>query len=428
MKNAIGIASAVVGAIALTGCGGGSASRTPRASTPPLSADQNKQLAMELASETLVAAARFDGNVSGNLTASDASVDAFNISVLTDSAFSPLAVTTQTFFCSSPDPTTVDTGKGSLIITRDDKDPAGRSTGDAVTTTFNSCVQFGQTLNGTRANVINTLTGTPFAVAPWTVDTTRTTDLTSAGANRTTVEKSSSSVKVSSPDNLVTTQIVSGNATTITTGSGAAGVARTQTFTVKTVTDLNTFTSVKEFDIKSSTDGGATRALVTIEPLRGGMGGPPDSGILEIKETDTVAGVNRVVRVTAQADGSAKVEIDNNGDGTIDTTVTTSWFAVIGIGVGACPAASCDLPAASLPVFNGAPIPTAGSNSPVSPVPPVTTPPGSGFTPPPGGFTPPPGGFTPPPGGFTPPGTGVVPPSATTNAGTTTTTNTQTES
>lgn len=418
MKNAIAIVSSVVSAIALSGCGGGSTSRTPRASTPPVSAEQTKQIAMELAGETLVAAARFDGNVSGNVTASDATVDAFNISVLTDSAFSPLAVTTQTFFCSSPDPATVDTGNGSLTITRDDKDPAGRSTGDTVTTTFNSCVQFGQTLTGTRANAINTLTGTPFAVAPWTVDTTRTTDLTSAGANRTTVEKSSSTVKVSSPDNLVTTQNISGNATTTTTRTGAASVARTQTFTIKTVTDLNTFTSIKELDIKSSTDAGATRSLVTIEPLKGGMGGPPDSGILEIKETDTAAGVNRVVRVTAQADGSAKVEIDNNGDGTIDTTVTTSWFAVIGIGVGACPAASCDLPVANLPVFNGAPIPTPGSGSPVSPVPPVTTPPGSGFTPPPGGFTPPPGGFTPPGSGFSPP--------ATTIPGTTTNTNTQT--
>lgn len=422
MKKITAIATVVIGGLVLANCGGGSTTRTTKTSTPATSADQIKQISLEIAGDVLVSAARFDGNASGNLTSNDATVDAYNVNVLTDIAFSALVVTTDTFFCSSPDPANVDTGNGSITITRDDKDPAGRSAGDTVTTKFNNCVQFGQTLNGTRSNSVDALTGTPFAVAPWSLSTTRSTDMTSAGTNRSTVEKSTSTVKVSSPDNLVNTQNVTGEGTTTTTRGTAAPVTRNQKFTINTVTDLNTFTTKKDLDIQSSTDTGATRSVKTVQPLQGSMGGPPDSGVLEIKEVDAAAGVNRLVRVTAQPNGQAQVEIDNNGDGTIDTTVTTSWFAVIGIGVGSCPAASCDLPAANLPVFNGAPIPSSGSGRPVSPVPPVTTPPtGGGFTPPPGGFTPPPGGFTPPPGGFVPPGTTTIP-----GTGTTTNTNTQT--
>lgn len=420
MNKITAIATVVLGGLALANCGGGSTTRTTK-TTPSSPTDaQLKQIALDTAGDSLVTAARFDGNASGNLTSNDATVDAFNVSALTDIAFSALAITTETFFCSSPDPTNVDTGKGSITITRDDKDPAGRSTGDTVTSTFNNCVQFGQTLSGTRSNAIVELTGTPFAVAPWSLTTTRTTDMTSTGTDRSTVEKSDSTVKVSSPDNLINTQNVTGKGTTTTTRGTAAPITRSQTFTLNTVTDLNTFTTKKDLDIQSTSGAGATRSVKTLQTLEGGMGGAPDSGVLEIKEVDAAAGVNRLVKVTAQPNGQAQVEIDANGDGTIDSTVTTSWFAVIGIGVGSCPTANCDVPVANLPVFNGAPFPTPGSGTPVSPVPPVTTPPpgGGGFIPPPGGFTPPPGGFTPPPGGFVPPGTTTTRPDTNTNTNT----------
>lgn len=283
-------------------------------------------------SDGLTGVIRADAGFSDDPFSAEGDVAAFNVATsLNQSEVGSLAVTTTTFFCSSTDPANVDTGNGSITITRDDQDPAGRSTGDSVTETFNACTQFGRTINGTEVNTLVSMTGTPFVTAPWNMETTRTTNLTIDSAARQIKEESTATIKSASADGVTTQRDVSGTATaTVTDANGTT--TRSSTFSLATTTDLNTLTLSKTFDVSTSVQGGRSLSVKTVAPLAGSIGAAPASGTIEIREQDPTAGIDRLIRITAQPQALALVEVDENGDGTIDTTLTITWRGIIAAG------------------------------------------------------------------------------------------------
>lgn len=320
---------------------------------------------------------RSDGGISDDPLAADGDVAIFNVAAsLTQPELGIMAITTTTFFCSSPDPANVDTGNGSITITRDDQDPVGRSTGDSVTETFNACVQFNRTVSGTKTDTVVSMTGLPFVTAPWNMETKRATNLTIDNTTRQTKEESTATVKAASVDGVTTQRGVTGTATVSVTDADGT-TTRTRTFNVETTTNLSTLTLSKSFDVTSSVPGGRSLSTKTLAPISGSFGAAPDSGIIEIREQDAATGTNRIVRITAQPQGLALVEVDDNGDGVIETSVSVTWRAVIGAGnncITGCGTAPVTVPPGA-PGF--APQPGTG---PVSPVPALTPPPG--FAPP----------------------------------------------
>lgn len=324
-------------ALSLSACGGGgSAVNTPNAqgvTNPPMESGQpfTQNDALALANDEISTVAELSGATSGDVTSIETVIDTFNTASLAD--LGSLAITTSTFFCSSPDPQNVDAGNGSVTITTDDQDPAGRSTGDTVTTTFNQCNQFGGVVNGTTSNKINSLTGDPFVTSPWVVDTTRATDLTRTGAQGSSTTKSTASSKTESADGVIIVRTSTGQGTRSRTDAAGATTDSSSQFSSKSTTDMNLQTRTSEFDM-TSTEATSTRTAKTTTPISGPLNGAPTAGIVEIKETDSAAAVNRLVRVTMQADGTSLVEIDSNGDGTVDQTFTARWFGGIGFGGG----------------------------------------------------------------------------------------------
>lgn len=324
-------------ALSLTACGGGgnavNAPNSQGVTDPPRESSQafTQTDALELANNEISTLAELSGATSGDVTSIEPLIETFNtVSLAEVGAF---AVTTNTFFCNSPDPQNVDAGNGSVTITTDDQDPVGRSTGDAVTTTFNQCDQFGGVVNGSTSNKINSLTGDPFVTSPWVVDTTRSTDLTRTGTQGSSTTKSTASSKSESADGVVIVRTSTGQGTRSSTDTAGVTTDSSNQFSSKSTTDMNLQTQTSEFDM-NSTDGTSTRTAKTTTPISGPLNGAPTAGIIEIKETDSTAAVNRLVRVTMQADGTSLVEIDSNGDGTIDQTFTSRWFGGIGFGGG----------------------------------------------------------------------------------------------
>lgn len=363
--------------VAAVACGGGGASKPKNESDGlPQQTGQafSRADAVTLAAGEITAVAQFGGAVSGDVTSPEGVIDAFNTATLAE--VGSLAITTTTFFCNSADPQNIDTGNGSVTITTDDQDPAGRSTGDSVTTTFNQCNQFGGIANGTTSNKINALTGDPFVTAPWVVDTTHSTDLSRTSARGSSTTKSTASSKAESADGVVIVRTTAGEGSR--TGTDGAGVATSSTsrFSSKSTTDLNLQTKTNEFDM-NSTSGTSTRSAKTATPIAGPLNGAPTSGVIEIREADPAAGLNRIVRVTMQSDGTALVEVDADGDGVFEQTFTTPWFGGIGFGGGFGGAPGLGGGTGTGPGFGGGRfVPPVGGGSPVSPVPPA---PAGGF-------------------------------------------------
>jgi len=356
--------------------------------------------------------------LSGDPTALDSDVDLYNTAFYVNAELNLLAVTTTTFYCSSPDPANVDTGNGSITIVRNDVDPPGRSTGDTVTTTYTNCLQFGRVIDGEKTQTVVEVTGQPYAFAPWAIETQRSSNLTMTTDTQQVVEQNTARMRAFSDDGVITTRTTQGSSSSTVTDMNGNTTSDTRDFTITTTTDWNAQTSTKSLDIRSSSSDGSSRTIVTVEPLVGGFGGPPNSGIVEITATDGTTGQTRTLRVTAGPLGNATVELDADGDGVFETTFDTFWFIVVGIGVGDC-FGNCEPPQIGLPFpgngFSGPVLPPPGAvPAPVPPVPPQIPP----QTPP---VTAPPSG-SPPAGNWQPPANGSWP-----RFGTNTNTNTNTE-
>lgn len=238
-----------------------------------------------------------------------------------------VAVTT-VYYCSSPAPQTTDTGKGSISVTVDDVDPVGRSTGDSYTTTYNQCVQLGRTLDGSSTFKIDALTGVPFSPAPaiWDIATTATSDITITSTISSRTEKSSYKFSNGSTDGVTYTKVAEGTLTgSITRGTVTTAQSSSFNMTLAENHNTNLYSHTMLVDRK-----GGARGDVLIEtptPLTGPLGTfgrAPDSG--SIKVTRTTSTTKSITTITAIGGGNARVDVDSNGDGVIDSTSTVTWW------------------------------------------------------------------------------------------------------
>ncbi len=247
-----------------------------------------------------------------------------------------IAVTT-VYFCSSPTPLTTDTGNGSISVTVDDVAPAGRSAGDSYSTTYNKCVQFGRMLDGTSSFTINALSGVLFSPAPaiWSIATTAVSDMTITSATSTRTEKSSYKFSNGSTDGVTYTKIAEGTSTGSVT---RATVTTTQSSNFKMTLADNHNTNLYTHTMSVNKKGGA-RGDVLIEtptPLVGPLGTfgrAPDSGSIKVTRTTaataTTAATKSITTITAIGGGNARVDVDSNGDGVINSTSTVTWFIAL---------------------------------------------------------------------------------------------------
>lgn len=249
---------------------------------------------------------------------------------LGDMARQGLAVTTLAY-CSSPPPYTTDTGKGSISVTVDDVDPPGRSAGDSYATTYNNCVQFGRTLNGSSKFTIVTLTGDPTQPPPaiWSITTTAVSDLTVTLATSSYTERSNYNFSHGTVDGVSYARVAEGTSNGSVT---RAGVTTPQSGNFKNTLDidysLNTYTYTMSVDKKTV----AGDVLIeTLTPLTGTVGDSPGSGVIRV--TRSTATTRSITTTTALGGGNARVDVDNNGDGVIDSTVTLPWSTA---GFGCC--------------------------------------------------------------------------------------------
>lgn len=229
-----------------------------------------------------------------------------------------LSVTT--YYCSSPDPLNTDAGNGSMVIEIDDVDPPGQSTGDSFKITYNDCVQFGGTYNGSSAFKIDEISGTPYAAPPqlWRVATSHASEIAIERGGSTTTTASTFGFSSGTADGVAYERIVKGSFD-FAAGSGTP---------ITTLYDnnygwnvsTNTFTHSVNSSFSSSF---GSYKLETLTPVTGTLDTPPTAGKARI--TQDFGSTTMITTFTVLTDGMVQVELDANGDGTVDVTYTVPW-------------------------------------------------------------------------------------------------------
>ena len=296
--------------------------------TPKRSAKTVKIAAPAVSPSTQVAGARSQGAVNvlsvatGGIAPSSAPWQARDADVLGVAqarvpidGFSILAITETITPCF---------GGGTATATVDNQPPPWFSQGDVYTTAYANCIRGTESINGVRKFSVDTMVGQPYVDTNWSVATTM--------ASQNLVRVNTANGDTSSADGSATTTVSAVvNAYTQTSkgkwsrthpNNGSQQLwAATFDMTYGWDDTLGTYTWKFKVSTESSLFGNT--AAESLAPLAGKINQPPETG--KLKLTQDTAGVKKVTLITAQGGGNALVEVDNNADGTIDSSAVYRW-------------------------------------------------------------------------------------------------------
>jgi len=228
-------------------------------------------------------------------------------------------------------------GGGTMTRVVDDVDPVGLSSGDSRSTVFDNCVQNAagtRVINGSRGFINDVIQGTAFVDPDWIITTTmfqnnlsRENPLT--GSNRVSTGSTTTSINVDSTAGTLT-QSASGNGS-VTRANPDSAITNNHEFSLAFNWDTNANSYLWDINVmvENITTDQSYINLTTDNSLTGSTGQPPTAGQLTVSR-----GMNgqstRILILTAQADGTVLVEIDDNADGVIDSsTIETNWSNVL---------------------------------------------------------------------------------------------------
>lgn len=234
------------------------------------------------------------------------------------------AVITETVPCES----------GSITVTFDDRDNnLIVSNGDVLTETFNNCVELGETANGTLRFAFNALTGnlnSDVFTASLTLSFEAFRVTSAAGsvlANGTVTLNTASRGDYDQDFGLTAPSYRE------ELNLGGTVTSRTLTNFVtfeKIVPALSGYTFSAKVDgtLTSSALGGKSVVISNITPFSGV--GTPSTQSYPASGQALVTGAASSLRITAVSDSSVFINVDTNGDGTVDLATSHPWFDFIG--------------------------------------------------------------------------------------------------
>ncbi|MCO6411810.1 MAG: hypothetical protein J5I92_03615 [Thiogranum sp.] len=210
---------------------------------------------------------------------------------------------------------------GSFSYTLDDADNnSALSTGDSFSLQFNSCSDGTTTINGGLSLTGVIVSGdieTP--VAPYSVQATFSfNNLSVSESGETATVAGSITINLGSTDGVTLTSQLSGSSVLLTAGADSARISN---FNFSASENLNTgaWTISVDATIDSNIQGGRT-VLVTITPFEGFDFDDPYTG-----EALITGANNSSVRIIVLDAVNVRLEVDEDGDGTAETTIDTTW-------------------------------------------------------------------------------------------------------
>lgn len=216
---------------------------------------------------------------------------------------------------------------GSMTVAADIASDQHLSAGDTLTLTANNCKEDGATLNGKLAFRFNSISGTPGQTSAWSGELGTTfTNFSIATGGETESVNGDMLLKVTQTSFSSVSYVVSGSKlVTGTTGSGAT-VTRTisdYSYTGSEQSGVQTFNANFTFAGTLPKLGTVSYSVKTLADFKQQGTAYPYQGSLVITGSDKSS-----VTVTAVDSTSVTLGLDQNGDGSIDSTTTTTWAAL----------------------------------------------------------------------------------------------------
>ncbi len=211
---------------------------------------------------------------------------------------------------------------GSVSVAFDDADNSlGLSAGDSFTLTFNNCIDYSDmvSVNGMISLRFNALSGNPLVDSVWSVDVTMTlANVVVAGGGDTATFNGDMSYALETQDDVNFMGSVKGNSLTIDINGVTESLSNY--LIAFTENDVTLAYTVNANGTVSSTELGGYVQFETLATFEGVAPDYPYTGRMKI----TGEG-NSSVTLTAIDSTNVQLEIDVDGDGTADQTLTTTW-------------------------------------------------------------------------------------------------------
>ncbi|MGB5408601.1 MAG: hypothetical protein WBN08_14375 [Thiogranum sp.] len=213
------------------------------------------------------------------------------------------------------------TNSGSMTITFDDADNDQQlSTGDSMSFAANDCTEPGMIMNGSVSMNNVSVSGDPQS-APHSLQL-------SIQANNFIVTEGVESIALnggmtmaeSTSDGLLFTHSITGSSIQVTEGGVAAGLSN---FSIEATEDTLTYTLDLNATVSSPEIGGSVTIVTDTVFQADSLAAYPSSG----QATITGANNSRVTLIAMGAD-NVRLEIDEDGNGTAETFVDTTWGAL----------------------------------------------------------------------------------------------------
>lgn len=318
---------------ALVACGGGgggsSGSGTPSASATSVAITSAN--ANQVASDAF-AATNFA--VSGANTATDlvafavgsASNPSFNLRSFADdylqrlrSRSSSQMVTVQAVYT---DPYVCSGGGSYADVWNDADNDLTDSAGDSYSTTYNNCVEAGITTNGAVSASLVSFSGSVFG--DYTMSGTFGFDNLSVSYTGFSFNMNGGMSYSASRTGTNASATVSIPSLVITEPSGSATIANATLQYSQNETTLAYSYSISA--TVSSTAAGGQVTVTTLAPFTGTGTGYPVSGSVRM-----TGAAGSSVTLTATGGGNVRLDVDSNGDGITDSTINTTWPALVAL-------------------------------------------------------------------------------------------------
>jgi hypothetical protein len=232
------------------------------------------------------------------------------------------AVTTTTTPCDGG-------GVSRLIV--DNQGPPWYSQGDVFTTTFEDCIRSNTLIVGQRQYSVDVLIGQQFIDPDWSLTTTISRDIVNTDmlTNAENANKGVATTEVVVTNTTQYLQTLSGSYESERPNNGQQVVDTAEYLVTYKWDEAPGGSYSWDFDLKTTSTNPvfADMATKTLETLSGPNNQAPETGKMQISRM--VDGITSITTITATGAGSVLVELDNDGDGIVDSSSDSTWQQVV---------------------------------------------------------------------------------------------------